>query len=182
MSGTMHVLTRALALVMLLGAVAPLAAQEREARQRTAPADEAEREKLQSQMRERVGTMVRTRLGLTDEQMRQLQQTNQKFEESRRLLMQQERELRMAIRDELIAGERANQDQVGQLLDRLLKVQRQRLELVESEQRELAKFMTPVQRAKYLGMQDQMRRRLQDVRARSEGEGRGMRRPARRRP
>lgn len=169
----MHRAIRVMAFAMVMAPAVPLAAQETGVPKRPPPAQGEYREKLQTQMRERVATMVRTRLGLNDEQMRQLQQTNQKFEESRRLLMEQERELRMAMRDEMIAGDRANQEKVGQLLDRLLKVQRQRLELVESEQRDLAKFLTPVQRAKYLGLQDQMRRRMQEVRSRGQGGGRG---------
>lgn len=134
---------------------------------------EGNRAALQARMRERIGGLVKERLGLNDQQMAQLQQVNTRFEESRRLLVEQERDLRMAMRDELLAGEGANQTRVGEHLERLLRVQRQRLDLIESEQRELAKFMTPVQRAKYLALQDQMRRRVQELRQRGEGGPRG---------
>ena len=53
----------------------------------------------------------------------------------------------------------------------LLHVMREpnRLDLQAEEQKEFAQFMTPVQRAKYSALQDQLRRRMQDlVRARPD--------------
>jgi Spy/CpxP family protein refolding chaperone len=43
----------------------------------------------------------------------------------------------------------------------LLDVQRQRLELQQKEQTELSEFLTPEQRARYIGMMEQLRRRIQ---------------------
>lgn len=69
-----------------------------------------------------------------------------------------------------------------QLLDDMLRLQRQRFVLHEDEQRELALFLTPVQRAKYFGLQEQMRRRMEEMRTQREtgkpvGQPRRMRRP-----
>ena len=72
-------------------------------------------------------------------------------------------------------GEKANQNKVGQLLDETLNLERQRLDLVQSEQRELAKFLTPVQRAKLFGIQNEMRRRTQEMRMRPGARNRPMR-------
>jgi periplasmic protein CpxP/Spy len=48
-------------------------------------------------------------------------------------------------------------------LEQLPKYERRRLDLMEREQRELARFLSPVQRAKYIGLQDELRRTMQDV-------------------
>jgi hypothetical protein len=74
----------------------------------------------------------------------------------------------MSLRDELLSQEqgRAREDRVASLLDRAVRVQRQRVELLESEQRELARFLNPTQRAKLLGMQEQIRRNVGEMRGR----------------
>ena len=124
---------------------------------------------LEQRVGERAARVVQERLGLTDDQMRALQTTNRKFEAQRRQLVQRERAGRTALRDQLIAGERADPGRVSAILDTLLRVQRQRLDLLEQEQRELATFLTPVQRAQYLVLQDQMRRRVDEMRQRRGG-------------
>jgi hypothetical protein len=48
-------------------------------------------------------------------------------------------------------------------------VQRRRLELATEEQRELAAIMTPVQRARYLALQETVRRRADEMRRRRGG-------------
>jgi hypothetical protein len=129
------------------------------------------RAQMEQQVRERLGGMMKQRLGLSDQQMPKLQETNRRFQEKHRLLVEQERDIRMSLRDEMIAGDSARQTQVGGLLDRMLRVQRQRLELLEQEQKELSGFLTPVQRAKYLGVQEGMRRRMEQMRQQRGGPG-----------
>jgi len=70
-----------------------------------------------------------------------------------------------------------------------LEIQKRLLQLMESEQRELATIMTPVQRAKFTALQEQIRRRVEQMRQRrvplfeSDTESAGAaRRPARRLP
>ena len=131
----------------------------------------ARRGQLEQQLRQRTGDLVRRRLGLNDDQMGKLQSTNRSFETQRMDLMLRERETRQSLRAEILAGDGANQAKVGQLLDQSIQLQRQRLDLLQSEQRELGKFLSPVQRAKYFGIQNELRKRAQDMRARQ-----GMRR------
>jgi hypothetical protein len=52
---------------------------------------------------------------------------------------------------------------VSDLLDASIRLQKQRISIVESEQKELARFMTPVQRARYIALQQQFRRRAQEL-------------------
>lgn len=130
------------------------------------------RGRLEQQVRERIGRVVQQQLGLTDAETQRLQGVNQRFEGQRRELVRQEREARLSLRSEVLRGDSADQKRTDALLGTLLDLQRKRLDLVEAEQRELARFLTPVQRAKYLALQDQMRRRVEEMRQRA-----GQRRP-----
>jgi len=123
------------------------------------------RELLEQRLRERTGEMVQKRLQLSDEQMRQLQGSNRQFEKQRTDLFAREREIRRELRSQLFA-EKPDQNRVSQLLDQTIQLERQRLDLVQSEQRELAKFLTPVQRARLFAIQTELRRRTQELRNR----------------
>ncbi len=130
-----------------------------------------QRDSLRRRVQERFGAVVKQRLQLNDSQVVRLIETNRRFEEQRRLLVQQERDIRMALRDELLADQqgRGNQERISTLLERTIRLQRQRAELLESEHRELAKFLNPTQRAKLLGMREQLRRNVGEVRRRGPG-------------
>jgi periplasmic protein CpxP/Spy len=127
------------------------------------------RQQLERQLGERIAAVVKKRLNLSDAQMMQLQRVNQRVERQRLALLVQERQTRRQLRDELQLGDAANQPRVAELVDRGFQIQRQRLDLAESEQKELAAFMTPLQRAQYLGIQEQIRRRMEEMRRRQAG-------------
>ena len=113
--------------------------------------------------------------------MQQLGRINDRFERDRVQLLREERRARQALRAEVLAGDSADQKKVAGLLDQVLALQRRRLDLTENEQRELAAFMTPTQRAKYFAIQDQLRQRLENLRRqrqeRRAGAGPGGQRP-----
>jgi hypothetical protein len=88
------------------------------------------------------------------------------MESQRRLLNEQERDVRVGLRAEVMRGDSANQERVARQVDQLIDVQRKRIDLLAREQRALAAFMTPTQRAQYLAIQDQVRRRMEDMRGR----------------
>lgn len=150
--------------LLLLGLVvlpaAAVGAQQRQPRQEQSP----QRDSLEARVRQRMGEVLRRQLGLNDEQLRRLQQTNRRFEGQRRQLFEQERETRGELRRALAEPDSGSQERVGALLDRTLVLQRQRLELIEAEQKELATFLTPVQRARLFGLEEQMRRRAEELR------------------
>lgn len=173
----MRAMRRALALgaLAVLGA-APALAQD-SGRPRT-PATPAERAQMERQFRQRVGRAVQARLQLSDAQMARLQKTNQSFEGRRRALLAEERQIRAGIAEEFAAGERADQTAVAKFIDRAIAIQRERLDLVEQEQRELASFLTPVQRARYLDLQERLRRRVEELRRGQQRGGPGGRRMA----
>ena len=143
----------------------------------------AERARVEQQVRQRIARIVQDRLQLSDAQMQRLQQTNRRFEEQRRALLRQEREVRVSLREQLASGDRADQSRVGALIDSAIDLQRRRLDLLRDEQRELAGFLTPVQRARYLDLQEKLRRRVEELRRRGAqgGGGGGGRRPLSRR-
>lgn len=131
------------------------------------------RDSLERVVRLRMAQIVKTQLELTDRQVRQLMLTNRRFEAQRVALFQEEREVRNALRDEIESRDTTRQAQVSELLDRMLQLQRDRLALLESEQKELSTFLTPVQRAKYFGLEEQIRRRMMEMRDRSPDGGPG---------
>ena len=122
------------------------------------------RTQLEGRVRDRLGQMARRQLGLNDAQAEKLAQTNAKFADRRRTLIEQERDVRMSLRDEMISDDSTRQQQVGDLMDRMVKAQRQRIDLMEQEQKELATFLTPMQRARYFGLEEQLRRRVEQMR------------------
>ena len=142
------------------------------------PPPAAERDSLEARVRQRMAEVVRRQLGLDNDQMRKLGETNRRFEVQRRDLLTRERDVRMDLRDEMQSGDTTRQAQVARLLDQMLVVQRQRTEQLEAEQKELATFLTPIQRAKYFAMEEQIRRRVMEMREeRMRGQQGGVRRP-----
>lgn len=128
-----------------------------------------QREALERRFKERIDAIVKERLRLTDEQQVKLREVASRTEESRRVLRREEFVLRTALRDEMKAGDKANEAKVGELLDQMPGLERRKLDLLESEQRELAKFLSPTQRARYFGLQDELRRGMQDLQRRRMG-------------
>lgn len=128
------------------------------------------REALQQRFQERFAQVVRERVGLTDEQMPKLMELNRRYEGRRRDLLLREREIRIGLRDELAPDATPNEERVRKLLDDQFNLQRERLQLLQEEQDELAKFMSPSQRARYFGMQEQMRRKVEELRGGPPGE------------
>jgi protein CpxP len=118
---------------------------------------------LEQQFRERTARLTQERLGLTDAQLRRLEQTNARFAPQLRQLVTQERDIRRQLRQEMMAGNSANQQHVGELLDASIRLQKQRIAIVESEQKDLAGFLTPVQRARYIALQAQFRKRAEEL-------------------
>jgi periplasmic protein CpxP/Spy len=130
----------------------------------TAPVTtKANRPALEQQFRERVAKLTQNRVGLNDAQMGQLEQSNARFAPQLTQVAAQERETRRQLRLEMTSGGQPNQQHVSDLLDASLRLQRQRISIIENEQKDLARFMTPVQRARYIALQQQFRRRAQEL-------------------
>jgi len=101
-------------------------------------------------------------LNLDDQKMQQLQQTDSKYDRQRRQLNMEERQARLALKASMEDSVGRDQNKISQNLDQLLQAQRRRADLLEAEQKELSSFLTPMQRAQYLSLKEQMMRRMVD--------------------
>ena len=128
---------------------------------------------LREQVEERFGRMVQERLRLNEPQMTQLRTAMRANQDRRRNFMRRQMDLRRGIMGQMQPGVAANNDS----LNRMLQEQgRLRVEMAQSEeqfQRDLA-FLTPVQRAQLMMMQQNFEERVRDIaRQRWERDGGG---------
>jgi periplasmic protein CpxP/Spy len=155
--------------LLVIGALALAASGSALSAQRATNPANPNRAALEQQFRQRSAKLAQQRLGLSDAQLTQLEQTNARYAPQLNQLVAQERETRRQLRVEMMAGDKANQQHVSDLLDTTIRLQKQRIALVEAEQKDLARFLTPTQRAGYIALQAQVRRRAQEL---SRGAGR----------
>lgn len=151
------------ALFVLALTAAPLSAQDSAGMPRMRGAG-ALREQMERRLRQGLWRIAKERVGLDDSQMTMLEAVNHRYDARRRALNQDERAQRLTLRSEIGADGSANQERIASALERMLQLQRQRLDIVGEEQKELAGFMTPLQRAKYVALQEQLRRRADALR------------------
>ena len=147
-------------LICALALVTTSALAQDAATQDTSP----QRKALMNQIRQRWLQVVHDRLGLNDVQMRQLQETTRHFNAQRQTLNQEERAIRTEMRDQVTGVTPADDKHLAAMIDTVLDLQRQRLELTRNEQRELSLFLTPLQRVKYLALQEQLRQQMERLR------------------
>jgi hypothetical protein len=133
--------------------------------QAAAPQDSTpQRQELAKRIREQWKKVVHDRLGLNEVQTRQLQETTRHFNAQRQTLNQEERAIRTEMRDQVIGTVPVDDKHLAAMIDTVLDLQRQRLELTRNEQRELSLFLTPLQRVKYLALQEQLRQQMERLR------------------
>ncbi len=121
----------------------------------------AERVRLEGQLRQALARAVRQRLNLSDQQATKLMDVNRKFSDDRLKLARDEMRIRRDLRQSIAGGDSSRSPVTSRLLDELMDAQRQRLDLQQKEQAELSEFLTPEQRVRYIGMMEQLRRRIQ---------------------
>jgi hypothetical protein len=137
------------------------------------------RAEMQERMQERVSAVMRNRLDLSDEQVVKLQAANQQLQADRMAVRAEELRVRSALRAELLARDSMSERRVEELLNRWMQMERRRVEFMESEQKALAEFLSPSQRARFMSMQDEIRRGMEAMRDRRDG---GVERPRMNRP
>ena len=154
--------SRLIALALTCALTAPLRAQD---------ANDSLQRPIVQALQRRMYEVIQRTLDATDDQMRQLGDVNHRYQSERRELNQKDRDARAAIRAEVLRDSLADQDRVSRMLDQLVDVQRQRIDVFAREQRDLARFLTPVQRAKYATLQEGLRRRVEQLRQRRQDNG-----------
>jgi Spy/CpxP family protein refolding chaperone len=127
---------------------------------------------LARQVRQRFATVIRRQLNLTDDQARQLQTVEQRYQKQRNGLLRDERATRVGLAAAMqdTAGT-PDQSKIAQYLDDLVQAQHRRAALLDSEQKDLAGFLTPLQRAKYQALHEQLNQRIRQMRQNGRGGG-----------
>lgn len=133
--------------------------------------DSAERERLQQEIERRFGTVVQQQLGLTNDQADKLRATEARFRARRRAVVRQQLLLRFGLQDQMRPGRAANPDSVRRLMDAIQANRSDLLQLDQAQDREMAGYLTPVQRAQYQMLRERFLRRLQEVRRERAGQG-----------
>jgi hypothetical protein len=123
-----------------------------------------QRRELEDEVRRNFARAVRERVGLNDEQMAKLGPLTRKYEDQRRATQVDERDARSKLQALVLVGTDADSTRIKGFVAQLMEVRRRRLTIDEAEQKELATIMSPMQQAKFLGLQEQVRRRLEQAR------------------
>lgn len=130
------------------------------------------RGELEAELRRGFARAVRQRVGLSEDQMRRLVPITQKYATERARLQLDERQARMELGRILRDSVPADSAKIEGLMARMLDVQKRQVQLLEQEQKELATIMSPLQRARFIALREQMRRQMEE-RRRGRGEGQG---------
>jgi len=125
---------------------------------------DARRNELEDEVRRGFARAVRERVGLNNDQMQKLGPMTRKFEDQRRQTQMDEREARTKLQALVLVGSDADSVRIKGFIAQLNDVRRRRAQIDEAEQKDLATIMTPLQQAKFLGIQEQVRRRLEQMR------------------
>ncbi|HEV8453853.1 MAG TPA: Spy/CpxP family protein refolding chaperone [Gemmatimonadales bacterium] len=149
-------------LILAAAPLYPAAAQQADSAAKT--------DSLRHRIEERFAVRVQEELGLTNEQTAKLRATSQRFSVRRRELHARHRQLREALSGQLRPGVAANQDSVAKLTDAMIELRVASAQATRDEMREVAKYLTPVQRARFFVMRDRLHHHMKEAR-----EHRGMR-------
>jgi protein CpxP len=141
-------------LLIVVGFLAVVAG--RGAAQENTPSDSARAEQLRQEVETRFAARVKDQLGLTEDQSRRMQTTVRGYFQNRRMLEMEEQRLRREVGAELRPGVAADSDRLNRLLDDLVDVRVRYAQSYRDESRELAKFLTPVQRGQYFMMRERL--------------------------
>jgi Spy/CpxP family protein refolding chaperone len=114
--------------------------------------------------RQAIERLIRTQVQPTDAQMQQLRAIDQRFEPQRMTLNRDEAQVRRELRQAMMDTSNVDQNRIGQLVDRMVTFPGRRAALMEEESRAIAGVLTPLQRARYHAIQEQLRRRIEQGR------------------
>lgn len=139
--------------------------------------DSAEARQLRDRIEQRFSERVQQDLNLTSDQATKLRTTQELYSGRRRTLQQQQQERRRAIDDQMQPGVAANQDSLRKLLDAQRTGRAELSKIEQDEDREMAGYLTPVQRARYQQMRGRLMQRVVEMQLERRGGGaRGMNR------
>ena len=159
---------RPVLLAALLALATPALVQ---AQDDTAPLPPRRAEQLRQMIEQRFAQRVKEALGLNEDQAAKMRGVQATIAEKRRMLEMQERQLRMALGDQLRPGIAANADSVSKLVNALTAQRIAFAQTFQDEMRELTTFLTPVQRGQYLLMRDRLMMQIEELRRQMQQQG-----------
>ena len=121
-------------------------------------------EQMRRQIEFRFGQQVQATLGLTDQQAAQLRATFQTYSQQRRAMERNERALKQALQGQLLPGVAANSDSVARMTDQLLALKVTYAQTFVDENRDMARYLSAVQRAEFQVMRERLLARIEDIR------------------
>lgn len=133
------------------------------------PRDTSEAGRLRGQVEQRFRQRVQEQLQLTPDQATKLQASQERFGTRRRELMRQQMERRRALEGQMQPGVAANADSVRKLMEATQAGRAERLKIDQDEDRELAGYLTPVQRARLTLMRERLQHRVNEMRGQRRG-------------
>jgi Spy/CpxP family protein refolding chaperone len=132
--------------------------------------DTVRADSLRHRIEERFSSRVQQELGLTNDQTAKLRASSEQFGSRRRQMHVRERQLHEALRAQLQPGVAANQDSVAKLTNAMVDLRLAAAQSTRDEMKDLSKYLSPVQRARFFLMRERLRDRVKEAR-----EHRGMR-------
>ena len=126
--------------------------------------DQAQTQQLRQRVLRRWRQVVRVQLDLTPDQAAKLQATEDHFAAQRRDMAQRQRAVQDAIRGQLQPGVAANADSLRRLMDARDQNRTALAQLDREEDKEMAGYLSPVQRARYQVMRQRLQERIAEMR------------------
>ena len=120
--------------------------------------------RLRQEIERRFTHHVQQELDLTPDQATKLRASQEKFTTRRRTIMIEQRNRRRALEDQMQPGVAANPDSVNKLMDGIREGRAELLKLEQDQDEEMSKYLTPVQRARYLQMRERFMTRVTEMR------------------
>lgn len=152
-----------LALVAGLGPL-PVEAQVRP------PGGQRQRQQLERRLEQGMARIVSQELDLSPEEMASVQAVMQSFREERQAVNQAQASLRYRLQDPSLPD--LTDDEAGEILAEMIRVQEAELDLYRREQAELLTVLSPAQLVRFYGIREAWGRRIQELR-RPGGRGPG---------
>jgi Spy/CpxP family protein refolding chaperone len=145
----------AVALVILAAPLAPLVAQQGQGR--------PNREALRQMVIQRFLQTFHDQAGLTPDQDQKFRDVFGRAMQQRQDAQRHEQELWRALEDQMRPGVAANADSVNKLLDGIIAGRSAEVDLLRTQNQQLAQFLSPVQRAQFAIMWERFQQQVQDV-------------------
>ncbi len=133
--------------------------------------DSPQAAEMRRQIETRFGAQVQQVLGLTDQQAAQLRATLGVYGPKRRAMERQERAIKLGLQGQLRPGVAANADSVARLTDQLLTLKVSYAQTFVDEDREMAKYLSAVQRAQFQVMRERLMARIEEIRRQRQQSG-----------